>query len=118
MVERELSCRSQARLSIPDLQEVEEDVNTHPDEYYHCLIDKSYCFLSQLVTAGQEQVACVDHHTSLPSGRRVLKIRYSDNKLRGMLAIVKQRAGGEEDDKLASRPTNNVSVFCKPSNVG
>jgi len=107
MVERELSCRSQARLSIPDLQEVEEDVNAHPDEYYHCLIDKSYCFLSQLVTAGQEQVACVDHHTSLPSGRRVLKIRYSDNKLRGMLAIVKQRAGGEEDDKLASRPTNN-----------
>ena len=107
MVSRELSRRRQARSCIPNLQEIEEDSHTHPDEYYHCLVDKSYCFLSQIIIPGQEAVACFEHHDKLPGGRKVLKIRYTDAKLQQMLGQVKQRA---EVGSGSPVPVNAVQV--------
>lgn len=93
MVIRELSRRKLARHSIANLEEMEEETQMHPDEYYHCLVDKSYCFLSHLVVPGSEAVACAEHHDKLPAGPRIMKVRYSDSKLEAMLEIVRQRAG-------------------------
>lgn len=111
MVNRELARRQLARSSIARLQEVEEDLHTRPDEYYHCVVDKSYCFLSQIVTEGHEAVSCAEHHDRLPAGSRTMKIRYTDARLSTMLATVRKQAGVSEQGPSQPSDPDSVRAF-------
>lgn len=91
MVIRELQERETARCQIPDLEIIVED-EQQDDDQYQCVIDKSFCYLSQVTTEGHPQVACADHWTHLPEGKKVMKIRYTDRDLKAMLMLVRKRA--------------------------
>lgn len=91
MVTRELAEREKARAEIPILVEVVED-EEQDDDQYQCMTDKSFCYLSQIVTKDRLNVACADHWRSLPEGDKVMKIRFKDEDLRAMLEQVRKRA--------------------------
>jgi len=112
MVNRELERRQRARAEIPGLVELQEDED-HPDDYYQCLVDKSYCYLSQLTTeqTATAPVACIDHHSSLEEGNaRIMKIRFSDEELKAMLARVKQRASNNKAVERTTAPEASEST--------
>lgn len=99
MVNRELEDRARAKKNIPDLSIIVED-EQQEDDQYQCLVDKSFCYLSQITTYGHNEVACADHSSSLPEGKKVMKIRFTDEDLMAMLKRVRQRAdasSGAED---------------------
>ena len=101
MVNRELAQRSRAREGIASLTDVVVDED-HPDEYYQCKSDKSYCYLSQITARGVGFVTCVDHHDVLGNGAKIMKIRFTDDELKAMLARVKQRASSRAPEKGAA----------------
>lgn len=91
MVQRELHERTQAIQDIPDLHVIRENIE-QDDEQYQCIVDKSFCYLSQVTTEGHTSVACAEHWKSLPEGKKVMKVRFTDEDLKAMLARVRQRA--------------------------
>lgn len=91
MVNRELGDRNRAKQSIPDLEVIVED-EQQEDEQYQCFVDKSFCYLSQIVTQGHNEVSCADHCCSLPNGKKIMKIRFTNEDLLAMLKRVHQRA--------------------------
>lgn len=91
MVNRELEDRARAKKNIPGLEVIVED-EQQEDDQYQCVVDKSFCYLSQITTEGHSEVACADHWTSLPAGKKVMKIRFTDQDLLAMLKRVHQRA--------------------------
>lgn len=105
MVDRELADRTRARDTIPLLKEVVEDED-RPDEYYQCQKDKSYCYLSQITSPADSFVTCPEHYEALSPGTRVLKVRYTDEELRAMLARVKQRANSKSPEEVEARKVN------------
>lgn len=102
MVNRELERRKKARSITPGLIEVQEDVAFEEDDQYQCLVDKSFCYLSQITTEGRPEVACVDHIDHLHDGKTVMKIRHTDYELRAMLGKVRQRAEWSEPQRASS----------------
>lgn len=91
MVTRELEDRARANKNIPDLEIVVEDEELKDDQY-QCVVDKSFCYLSQITTLGHSEVACADHSSNLPEGKKIMKIRLTDVTLLAMLKRVRQRA--------------------------
>lgn len=105
MVKRELSRRQRARDEIPCLLEILEDEG-YCDEHYQCQVDKSFCYLSQLTTEEAEpgHVVCIDHHETLDIAKpRTMKIRFSDEELKAMLARVKQRANNRTAERVKGK---------------
>lgn len=115
MISRELQEREIARSSIPDLEVIIED-EQQDDDQYQCIVDKSFCYLSQIITEGHAQVACVDHWSQLPAGKKIMKIRYSDRDLKAMLLRVRKRATADTADHVATAEKvwpGDFSTKCK-----
>jgi hypothetical protein len=93
MVERELERRETARTTIPGLEEVVLDEEL-PESEGQCVHCKCYCFLSQVVaTATPFRATCVEHAVKvLGDVGKTLRVRYTDDDLRGFLKKVKNRA--------------------------
>lgn len=115
MISRELQERETARSSIPDLEVIVED-EQQDDDQYQCIIDKSFCYLSQITTEGHAQVACVNHWSQLPTGKKIMKIRYSDRDLKAMLLRVQKRATADTAEPVATAEkvwTGGFSTKCR-----
>jgi hypothetical protein len=103
MVARELGRRQQAVATIPGLQVVREDLATsdghreeRSEDYYQCITDKSFCYLSQITLPGLDHVVCVDHWQALPAVQHpILVTRFTEDELLEMLAEVQRRASGD-----------------------
>lgn len=100
MVDREIASRKLVRstLQTQSLHEFVDESDIEEEEF-QCGFCKTLCYLSQLKTVGQPEIACLDHSDSLPRGPKSLRLRYSDTELRAMLARVKTRS-----DKAGKRP--------------
>ena len=105
MVDREIEQRQRARKNILGLTESGEDAD-HPDEYYQCKDDKSFCYLSQITARGTSFVTCVDHCEALGTGYKVMKVRFTDEELQAMLARVRQRASSKSSERASAGETN------------
>ncbi|EST05603.1 Zinc finger, PHD-finger [Kalmanozyma brasiliensis GHG001] len=95
MVDRELAQRNALRQIIPDLQEeiYEEDVLESQYICAHCTL---FCYLGQLTSPKADGVACLDHgfevcNADAPT-KWTLKLRFSDDQLRSILAKVCEKA--------------------------
>lgn len=115
MVNRELADRARAKQNIPDLEIIVED-EQQEDEQYQCIVDKSFCYLSQIVTQGHNEVACADHLGSLVNGKKIMKIRFTDEDLLAMLKRVHQRAAATNANTDAD--TNKVGAECLLFSLG
>ena len=109
MVTRELEDRARAKRNIPDLEIVVED-EQQEDDQYQCILDKSFCYLSQITTSGHCEVACADHSSNLPEGKKVMKIRLTDDTLLAMLKRIRQRAAAANAPEDAN--ATKVSSRC------
>lgn len=95
MVDREIAKRNALREIIPDLKEevYEEDV---PEAQYICTHCTIFCYLGQLTSPKTEGVACLDHGFEVCNAdapvKWTLKLRFSDDQLRSILAKVCERA--------------------------
>lgn len=92
MTEREKDVRQRARaLGLTEVLE-EED---RAEDQYQCTVCKAFCYLSQITCPCSTKVACIDHVAFLcecPAGRRVLRLRFSDDTLLETQAKVEERA--------------------------
>ncbi|ODN96426.1 histone demethylase JARID1 [Cryptococcus wingfieldii CBS 7118] len=94
MVEEEFSRRQKLRLQISELPEVlvEED---GPEEQYQCAFCKCFCYLAQMTCPCTKSVSCLVHADQLcscPTGRKVLRMRYTDVQLEEIRDVVVGRA--------------------------
>ncbi|SPO25323.1 probable regulator Ustilago maydis 1 protein (Rum1) [Ustilago trichophora] len=95
MVDREIAKRNALREIIPDLKEevYEEDVAESQYLCAHCTI---FCYLGQLTSPKADGVACLDHGFEVCNAdapvKWTLKLRFSDDQLRSILAKVCEKA--------------------------
>ncbi len=95
MVDREIAKRNALREIIPNLKEelYEEDVAESQYLCTHCTI---FCYLGQLTSPKTEGVACLDHGFEVCNAdapvKWTLKLRFSDDQLRSILAKVCEKA--------------------------
>lgn len=95
MVEREIAKRNALREIIPDLKEevYEEDVAESQYMCAHCTI---FTYLGQLTSPKADGVACLDHGFEVCNAdapvKWTLKLRFSDDQLRSILAKVCEKA--------------------------
>ncbi|ETS64848.1 hypothetical protein PaG_00816 [Moesziomyces aphidis] len=95
MVDREIAKRNALREIIPDLKEevYDEDV---PESQYICAHCTLFCYLGQLTSPKADGVACLDHGFEVCNAdapvKWTLRLRFSDDQLRSILAKVSERA--------------------------
>lgn len=95
MVDREIAKRNALREIIPILQEEVYDEDVAESQYLcaHCTI---FCYLGQLTSPKSDAVACLDHGFEVCNAdapvKWTLKLRFSDDQLRTILAKVCERA--------------------------
>ncbi|TKY85711.1 hypothetical protein EX895_005251 [Sporisorium graminicola] len=95
MVDREIAKRNALREIIPDLKEEIYDEDVAETEYIcsHCTL---FCYLGQLTSPKADGVACLDHGFEVCNAdapvKWTLKLRFSDDQLRAILAKVSERA--------------------------
>lgn len=95
MVDREIAKRNALREIIPDLKEevYDEDV---AESHYICSHCTLFSYLGQLTSPKTDGVACLDHGFEVCNAdapvKWTLKLRFSDDQLRSILAKVCERA--------------------------
>ncbi|SNX84289.1 probable regulator Ustilago maydis 1 protein (Rum1) [Melanopsichium pennsylvanicum] len=95
MVDREIAKRNALREIIPNLKEelYEEDVAESQYLCTHCTI---FCYLGQLTSPKTDGVACLEHGFEVCNAdapvKWTLKLRFSDEQLRAILAKVCEKA--------------------------
>ncbi|CDR99813.1 regulator Ustilago maydis 1 protein (Rum1) [Sporisorium scitamineum] len=95
MVNREIAKRNALREIIPDLKEEVYDEDVAETEYIcaHCTL---FCYLGQLTSPKADGVACLDHGFEVCNAdapvKWTLKLRFSDDQLRAILAKVSEKA--------------------------
>lgn len=94
MVQREIDGRNALRAEHAALANLAEEVDPTDidEEEYQCTHCKVLCFLSQIRSKKTNDIACLDHGSTLPNGPKRLHMRYSDDELTSMLAKVKSRS--------------------------
>lgn len=90
MVDREITSRERIRSLRPDLTEIVSA--SLEEEEYQCDSCRTLCFLSQIVTAVDGTIRCLDHYEDIELETAVLRLRYSDEDLYSMLAKIKSRS--------------------------
>ncbi|CDR43083.1 hypothetical protein NBRC10512_001529 [Rhodotorula toruloides] len=91
MVDRELELRERIRASESAPDELVEPFDRVEEEYQceHC---KTMCYLSQIITEDARSIACLDHGSTLPTGTKILRIRFTDAELSQLASRVHNRA--------------------------
>lgn len=91
MVERELEAREAVRALETAPEEVVEPFDREEEDYQceHC---KVLSYLSQVVSKDGKSVACLDHVSTLPTGPKILRVRFTDAELTQLGNRVHSRA--------------------------
>lgn len=93
MVERELADRQLARTQITNLSaDVTIEPVDLPEDQVQCHHCKAFAFLSQVTSPQSSKVSCFDHSDILGDGPKVLRYKYTDEELQGMLMRVNSRS--------------------------
>lgn len=87
MVDRELATREKIRGLVPDLAEVVDSADIDEDKY-QCESCRVLSYLSHVtaVEGKKTSVSCPHHWKILPEGPKILRLRFSDDELRAMMA--------------------------------
>ncbi|GAA5941027.1 uncharacterized protein JCM15063_000623 [Sporobolomyces koalae] len=91
MIEREIEEREAVRALDPAPEEKHEPEDREEEEY-QCEYCKTLCYLSQVVSEDGAHIACPEHASSLPTGPRILRTRYTDAELMQLANRVRSRA--------------------------
>lgn len=91
MVAREMAGREAIR-SREDAPEETVDPNDRDEEEYQCQHCRVLCYLSQAISKDGKAIACLDHFDTLPTGPKVLRVRFTDADLAQLSQRVNNRA--------------------------
>ncbi|GAA5978531.1 hypothetical protein JCM10908_004391 [Rhodotorula pacifica] len=105
MVSREMAGREAIR-AREDAPEETVDPNDRDEEEYQCQHCRVLCYLSQIISEDGKSIACLDHFDTLPSGPKILRVRFTDADLAQLNNRVNNRA-----QKLSRHPDPSTGLL-------